>query len=176
MTDFLDLCKKRQSCRKFAPKPVEHEKLVKCVEAARLTPSGCNSQPWSFIVVESAPLAAEVLKCGQPDGSNPYLDGARAVILVLEEYAQLMPRLRGSLDSQYFAKSDIGAAMLSICLEAEEQGLGSLIVGLFDRPKIRELLGLGEEVRIAGYIAIGYSDDPLREKARKPYESLVRFV
>jgi nitroreductase len=175
MADFLDLCKRRQSCRKFAKKAVEHDKLVKCVEAARLTPSGCNSQPWSFIVVEKEELAKQVLSCGQPGGMNAYLNDAAAVILVMEEYAKLMPNLRDRLDSQYFAKSDIGAAMEHICLEAEDQGLGSLIVGLFDRPKIREILGLPESARIAGYIAIGYSEDPLREKTRKSLESIVKF-
>jgi nitroreductase len=175
MTDFLDLCEKRQSCRKFADKPVEHDKLVKCVQAARLAPSGCNSQPWSFIVVEKSDIAKAVLACGQPGGMNAYLNDAKAVILVLEEYAKLMPTLRDRLDSQYFAKSDIGAAMEHICLEAEDQGLGSLIVGLFDRTKIREILGLPETARIAGFIAIGYSDDPLREKTRKSLDAIVKY-
>ena len=52
MKDFMDLCLRRQSCRDFSDRPVEHEKLVQCIEAARLAPSGCNAQPWSFVVVE----------------------------------------------------------------------------------------------------------------------------
>ncbi|MDR0629155.1 MAG: nitroreductase family protein, partial [Treponema sp.] len=49
--DFLDLCLRRQSCRNFSDKPVEHDKLVKCVDAGHYAPSACNSQPWSFVVV-----------------------------------------------------------------------------------------------------------------------------
>ena len=54
MKDFFDLIARRESCRNYDPnKKVETEKLVKCIEAARLAPSACNSQPWSFVVVNS---------------------------------------------------------------------------------------------------------------------------
>ena len=53
MNDFMDLCLSRQSCRKFTDRPVEREKLARCVEAARQAPSACNSQPWSFVAVET---------------------------------------------------------------------------------------------------------------------------
>ena len=46
---YFDLIAARQSCRRFDPaRPAEREKLVRCVEAARLAPSACNSQPWRF--------------------------------------------------------------------------------------------------------------------------------
>lgn len=45
MKDFFDLIARRESCRNYDPnKKVETEKLVKCIEAARLAPSACNSQ------------------------------------------------------------------------------------------------------------------------------------
>lgn len=34
MKEFIDLLNERQSCRKYLNKPVEKEKLVKCIEAA----------------------------------------------------------------------------------------------------------------------------------------------
>ena len=59
--DFLEIMKKRRSCRSFDPeKSVSREDLLKIVEAGRLSPSGCNSQPWKFIVVDS-PEAKEKL-------------------------------------------------------------------------------------------------------------------
>jgi len=47
-----DLVKQRRSVRDFSDKPVEREKIMMCLEAARLAPSACNSQPWKFIVVD----------------------------------------------------------------------------------------------------------------------------
>ena len=49
---LLDLVKQRRSIRNYLDKPVEREKIIACLEAARLAPSACNSQPWKFIVVD----------------------------------------------------------------------------------------------------------------------------
>jgi nitroreductase len=54
--NFLDLVKTRQSVRKYLDKPVEREKIERCLEAARLAPSANNSQPWKFIVVDDPKL------------------------------------------------------------------------------------------------------------------------
>lgn len=48
--DFWETVKKRRSIRKFYSKPVEPEKIKKCLEAAFLAPSALNSQPWRFYV------------------------------------------------------------------------------------------------------------------------------
>lgn len=175
--DFLELCQQRQSCRDFADRPVEHEKLVKCIEAARLAPSGCNAQPWSFVVVEKPDLVPEVAKCAMQMGINEYIGGAKAFIIILEEHAVLMPAIRRILDSQYFAKGDIGGAGLSVCLAAAEQGLGTCIVGLFDREKLCELLDIPMEKQFGMFIAVGYPvGDRIRNKVRKSLEEAARFI
>lgn len=175
--DFMDLCQRRQSCRNFADRTVEHEKLVKCIEAARLSPSGCNAQPWSFVVVEDPKVVPEVAKCAQQLGINEYVAGAKAFIVVLEEHAVLMPGIRKIFDSQYFAKGDLGAAVVTICYAAEGQGLGTCILGVYDRETIGKLLNIPQDKRYAGLIAVGYpAEDKVRNKARKPLEEILRFV
>ncbi len=177
MENFMDLCLRRQSCRDFADRPIEHEKLVYCLEAARLSPSGCNAQPWSFVVAESPQVVAEVAKCGQQMNMNPFLDKARAFVIVLEEHAVLMPGIRCILDSQYFAKGDMGAATYAVCLAAEDQGLGSCIIGIYDREKICELLNIPLEKQFGALIALGYpAADKVRNKNRKPLTDIARFV
>ncbi|MDR2387846.1 MAG: nitroreductase family protein [Deltaproteobacteria bacterium] len=177
MSDYMELALKRQSTRQFADKPVEHEKLVKCVEAARLSPSGCNAQPWSFIVVEKPEVVAEVAKTTMQLGINEYIAKAKAFFVVVEEYAQLMPKIAKIVHSQYFAKGDLGAVSLSLCLEAQSQGLGTCMLGIFDRPKLRELFDIPKDKDIFIVIAVGYpSSDQVRTKDRKPLEELVRFV
>lgn len=177
MKDFLELCLRRQSCRNFADKTVEHEKLLKCVEAGHLAPSGCNAQPWSFVIAETPEVVAEVAKCGQQLNMNAFLSKAKAFIIVLEEHAVLNPVVRHILDSQYFAKGDLGAAAAHICLEAETQGLGTCIIGIYDREGLCNLLNIPIEKQFAALIAVGYpADDKVRVKARKPLDSIVRFV
>jgi len=53
MSNFLELVNKRESCRSYSDKKISKEQLVNCIEAARVAPSACNSQPWSFVVVNS---------------------------------------------------------------------------------------------------------------------------
>ena len=53
---FGELVQKRRSVRRYADRPVAKEDILKCLEAARLAPSGCNSQPWHFIVIDEPEL------------------------------------------------------------------------------------------------------------------------
>jgi nitroreductase len=177
MNDFLNLCLKRQSCRGFSEKPVEHEKLLNCVRAAALAHSACNSQPWSFIVAESPELCQVLAESSGVMGRNGFAKEAQAFFVVIEEHAVLMPAIRGLLDSQYFAPIDIGASVAYLCLEAADQGLGPCIMGIFDRVKIAEALNLPPEKRIKLIIAAGYpKTDELKPKNRKDINEISKFV
>jgi nitroreductase len=128
-------------------------------------------------VAESPEIVAEVAKCGQQNGMNPFLSKAGAFIVVLEEHAILSPSISKLIDSQYFAKGDLGAATVQICLEAETQGLGSCIIGIYDRAGICKLLDIPSEKQFGALIAIGYAaDEKVRNKIRKPLEDISRFV
>jgi nitroreductase len=174
---FMELCGQRQSCRSFSDQPVSHETLLRVVEAARLAPSACNSQPWRFILVESPEMVERVAPCGQAMGINGFLKDAKAILLILETPAKLMPMAASVLDGQYFAKGDLGGAALAACFAATEQGLGSCVIGLFDRPKIRGLLDLPPEANIAYFIALGYPKNiAVRAKSRKGLDDLLMTV
>jgi nitroreductase len=41
----------RRSIRKYKGKRIEEEKLVRVLEAGRLSPSAVNKQPWHFILI-----------------------------------------------------------------------------------------------------------------------------
>jgi nitroreductase len=108
---------------------------------------------------------------------NPFLSKAKAFIVVLEEHAVLTPAVRHILDGQYFAKGYLGAAALQLCLEAESQGLGTCIIGIYDREGLCKLLDIPIEKQFAALIAVGYPADPaVRPKIRKQLEEITRFV
>ena len=175
MSDFMKLCMRRQSCRQFANRPIEREKLMACAEAARLAPSGCNAQPWHlYLVNKPDELVKQVGLATQEGGGNVNMHTAKAFFVITEEYAKLIPRLRCILDSQYFAHGDIGALAAIICFEAEAQGLGSCILGVFNREKLCELLKIPVEKRIRLMVALGYPEDAaVRDKIRKPIEEIL---
>ncbi|MBO3754526.1 MAG: nitroreductase family protein, partial [Candidatus Brockarchaeota archaeon] len=50
---MMEAIKTRRSIRKYKSTPVEDEKIMECLEAARWAPSANNSQPWEFLVVKN---------------------------------------------------------------------------------------------------------------------------
>lgn len=49
--NVIDALQKRKSTRAFLTKPVEREKIIAILDAARHAPSGTNAQPWQVAVV-----------------------------------------------------------------------------------------------------------------------------
>ena len=123
-----ELFKIRQSCRNFdAERAVEREKLEKIMQLARLAPSACNSQPYSFVVVTEADLVKSVAKCTQGMGMNRHCSSARAFIVMVEENAGLLAKTSGRLKDQDYASIDMGIVSAHIVLAAAEQGLSCLL-------------------------------------------------
>ena len=84
MRDYFDLIARRESCRDFADRPVEREKLEKMVEAARLAPSACNGQPWRYTVVTRPDAVQAVAECAAGGGMNRFAKNCPAFIVVEE--------------------------------------------------------------------------------------------
>lgn len=177
MDGFFELIKKRESCRNYSEKKVEREKLKKCIEAAGLAPSACNSQPWSFTVVDNPEIAPQVAKHLQGMGMNKFTDKCPAFVIVTEEKATLTARIGGKIKSQKYAPIDIGLATAQLCLAATQQELSTCIMGWFDEAKLKQLLDIAEEKRIRLVIAVGYAvDEEGRPKNRKSLEDIARFI
>ncbi|WP_040196980.1 nitroreductase family protein [Candidatus Soleaferrea massiliensis] len=175
--DYFELIAQRESCRNFTEKAVEQEKLVRCIEAARIAPSACNSQPWSFVLVNGGTLAPKTAKCLQSLGMNKFTDRCPTFVVVLEEKATLSAKLGGKVKDQHYAPIDIGIAAAHLCLAATAQGLSSCIMGWFDEKKLKNLLSIPQNKRIRLVVGIGYAaDDKLREKKRKPLEQILTFA
>ncbi|HIT18769.1 MAG TPA: nitroreductase family protein [Candidatus Fimivivens faecavium] len=174
---FFELINRRESCRKYQDRPVEREKLEAMVEAARLAPSACNSQPWSFFVVTRPELRAQAAKTMQDLGMNRWTDQSAAFIVVVEEKATLSATVGSKMKSQDYAQMDIGIATEHLCLAATAMGLSTCIIGWFDEKKLRALLGVPETKRIRLAVSVGYAlEDRVREKKRKPASEIATFL
>ena len=179
--DFLEMMSSRYSCRSFNPeKGVSRDELIKIVEAGRLTPSGCNSQPWKFIVVDS-PEAKEKL-CDAIVVANgltgaPWRHQVPAFIILVEEPAKVMPSvIEHYKNSQRFAPGDIGAACMNMLLEAHCLGIASCVIGMNDQQKMEKYFHIpaGQDARLV--LALGYAaNDNPAEKIRKPLEEVCSF-
>lgn len=175
--DFNELILQRQSCRKYSDKLVEREKLRLCLEAARVAPSACNSQPWHFYVVDRGERVSALAALTQGQGMNKFTSQCPAFIVVVEEEAKLMDLILTEHASQEYAAGDIGMAVMQLCLAAVDQDLSTCIIGWFDEPGVKSLLGIPAERKVRLVIAIGYAEtDRIRQKSRKPLDDIVTFV
>ena len=83
--EFIDLVKKRQSDRKYKNTPVDREMIIRCLEATRLAPSACNSQPWKFVVVDKPELLSEMASAAAGMGMNKFAVQCPVIVAVVLE-------------------------------------------------------------------------------------------
>jgi nitroreductase len=174
---MLEIITSRQSDRKYDSRPVEREKLERILEAARISPSANNAQPWKFIVVTDPGLikkTAEAASGGLP-GMNSFVGQAPVLIVVVREKTDIATRAAGLVKRRDYSLIDIGIASENICLQAEAEGLGSCMIGWFDEKTVKKLLLIPARKRVELIITIGYSLSHKREKKRKPPEATVSY-
>ncbi|MDD4159525.1 MAG: nitroreductase family protein [Synergistaceae bacterium] len=169
---------KRQSCRGYAASPVAAEDIIKCLDAARLAPSACNSQPWRFTVVTEPQTKEKLADLLKIVGGNKFAGQAPVLVAVSEEACpRLMPTVLEKWDCKHFAHGDIGIAAAYFTLKAAEIGLATCIMGTFEDSDVKELLSIPEEETVRAVIALGYpSDGQIRVKTRKNLDDIARFI
>lgn len=170
---FVDLVNKRQSCRDFNDKPIEKETLLEIAKIASLSPSACNSQPWKMYLVSSDTAVKGVKEAVQDQGHNPFAEKAKAFIAISEVDARLKTFVRSRFRGDHFIKYDIGELVAYITLTAESMGVSTCILGWMDPEKLKSAVGMPDEETCNIVIALGYSETPLREKKRKPFEEII---
>ena len=181
--DFLDIMRQRRSCRAYQPdRTIPREQLLQVIEAGRLTPSGCNAQPWKFVVVDDPEAKEKVCDAVvTSDGATgaPWRHQVSAFILLVEQPAKVMQLVeRHYHDTQRFAQGDLSAACMNMCHEAFALGLATCVIGVNEQSKMERHFGIphGCEVRLVlalGYAADGGAEPPA--KVRRPLEEVCCF-
>ncbi len=173
--DFLDLVKARQSVRKYLNKPVEREKIERCLEAARLAPSASNSQPWSFIVIDEPKLKEAVAKetFSQLISFNHFSLQAPVLVILISERSGFLNKVAEAIKDKQFGLIDIGITAEHFCLQATEEGLGTCILGWFNEKGVKKLLNIPLKKRVELIITVGYTEsDKIRPKKRKEMDQI----
>ena len=178
MQSFLHLVQTRRSIRRFADRPVEREKILACIEAARWAPSAEHVQPWRFIVVDDPGLKERLAASAFSGIYAPTRWAARAPVLIvlLAKPDVLANRLGAAIQGTNYYLLDMGIAGEHLVLQAHELGLGTCWIGWFSARGARKALGVPRRYRIVSLIAIGYpAHSQLKPKQRKLLEELCRF-
>lgn len=166
---ILPVIEKRYSVRAFADRPVEREKILACIEAARLAPSAENSQPWRFVVLDDPELKKAF---GEAVFSGVYRMtrfalSAPVLILILAKPDIVANRIGRWIQGTQYYLLDIGIAGEHLVLQAQALGLGTCWIGWFDAKKATRFFGLPKTLRPCAILAMGYPKFPDRVVSRK---------
>ena len=175
---FIDLANKRYSVRNYKNTPVAQEKINRCIEAARLAPSACNSQPWKFIVVDDAKPRNSIAKAAFEGilDFNHFAFKAPALILIVSERQKMFAKFGGIVKKKNFSLMDIGIAAEHFCLQATEEGLRTCMLGWFNEKKVKKTLSIPKLKRVELIISVGFSaDDNIPHKKRKIMDEILSY-
>ncbi|MDY0145456.1 MAG: nitroreductase family protein [Kiritimatiellia bacterium] len=177
---FMDLVTARQSVRHYKPEQhIPRETLERCLEAARLAPSACNSQPWSFVVVDHPKQVRELAlaACTRPPyGMNKFAADASALVAVVIEKMKLAARIGAQFRGVQYSLVDVGIACEHLLLQATDEGLGSCWLGWFDERAVKRQLTIPRASKVDLLLCLGYpTDATVRPKTRRPLDAIRRY-
>ena len=175
---FLDLINKRYSVRNYKTTPIPQEKVIRCVEAARLSPSACNSQPWKFIIIDQPELVNELAKAAFEGimNFNNFVFKAPVLVLIVSERQNLSAKFGSLVKNKNFSLMDIGIAAEHFCLQAAEEELGTCMLGWFNEKKVKKILSIPKFKRVELIISVGFSnDEKIPIKKRKNMDEILSW-
>ena len=169
----------RKSVRKFQERPVEEEKLMEILEAARLAPSGNNKQPWYFIVVKKENVKQDVAIA---TNNQMWIASAPVVIVAIADICARSENYAGKYVDEETSGFDLKRvlrdttiAITHILLEVDNQGLGACWCGAFTQDTIRPVLNIPDDKFVLAVIPVGYPAEEPKAKPRKDLNSILRY-
>ena len=152
--DTFDAVRTVLATRQFRDTPIPDDVVREIIEAAHLTASASNKQPWHFIVVQNKDMLKQF---GQVAKTGPYIPQAPLAIVVVTEQNPL-------------ALSDASRAIQSMILTAWSHGVASNWVGFHRLDAVKPLLGIPDNLDVLAIVPFGY---PVKQvgagkKKRKP--------
>lgn len=175
--DFLELVRKRRSCRGYLEKPVPDHMLEHCLEAARLAPSACNKQPWRFIIVKNAELRGQLCeKALLPGIPMPWLRQAPVIVALYAERSLVTHRLAPMISGVQYHLLDLGIAGEHFVLAAEAQGLGTCWIGWFKEKSVKRILKLDRKTNVVSLISVGFPSTNAEPSSRMERNQISRTI
>lgn len=158
MTDLMEVIKERRSIRKYEEKDIPEELVNRVLDAVRWTPSWANTQCWEVIVVKDKiikeRLQATISK-GNPAAKS--IVAAPVVLAVCSRFGK-SGYYKDKVSTKFgdWFMFDLGLATQNLCLMAHHLGLGTVIVGLFNHDRAKEILNVPAGYELVILIPMGY--------------------
>jgi FMN reductase [NAD(P)H] len=197
--EFAEILRRRKMVRNYTDEPVPRETIERIVARGRRAPSGGFSQGARFVVVTDPETRSKIAELGDEPyylerGYEPWISRAPVHIVVAMREGDYHDRYRepDKLEDGEEIEwrvpwwwVDAGKAMMLLLLAAVDEGLGAGLFGLLgdQNDRLRELLGMPEDLEIVGVVTVGHpAPEPMEERRRetlrrrrRPLEEVVRW-
>ena len=147
---LLDLASKRHSPRAFDGSALTWDDLADGFEAARLSSSSYNNQPWRFVVALRGEAGFDALLGTAVEANRTWMKDASAIVGVMSSTV-----LEKTGETDHAALLGVGMAVGAMELAFTEAGLASMQAGGFDRAAFRALLDLPDHLLPVSLLAVG---------------------
>jgi len=199
--EFAEILRRRKMVRNYTDEAVPPEAIERIVARAKKAPSGGFSQGARFVVVTEKETRRMIAELGSESyyverGHEPWISRAPVHVVVGMREDDYHDRYREPDKLEEDGTEidwpvpwwwvDAGKAMMLLLLAAVDEGLGAGLFGLFpaeNNDRLRELLGMPEDVSIVGVVTIGHpAPEPMEgqrketlRRRRRPLEDVVRW-
>lgn len=175
----VECIKNRRSIRKFKQQPVDHSLLEEIIETASYAPSWKHTQIVRYIAVEGELKNDIGINCTSSYPRNgEIIQNAPLLIAVTVIKGRSGCERDGSFTTprgDTWQMFDAGVASEAYCLAAHAKGLGTVIMGIFDREKIERKLSIPDDRELIALIPTGYADENPVAPKRKTVSELLSY-
>jgi nitroreductase len=165
--DLYQAIRERRSIRHYEDRPIEEDKLLRVLEAARIAPSARNVQEWRYIVVRDAETRKRLCEAAKGQASVAEAPVVIAACGSGTDYIMTCGQAAYTVDLA------IGTTHLALAAAAE--GLGTCWLGAFHEDKARAILGVPDSVRVVALLTMGYPAEHPAPRPRKTLEEIVAW-
>ena len=176
--DFKEVVETRRSIRTFTGKEVSNETITELVECAKYAPSWKNTQVTRYYAIKSEEIKNKIVEALPDFNKNA---GTTAPVIIVASVVKLRSgyNRQGEFDSpkgKGWQMYDCGCSNMLFTLKANELGLGTVIMGLYDEDAIAEAINLPETEEIISVIALGYYENKPEMPPRKGSEIILNIL
>jgi len=178
--ELIEGIRTRRSIRRFTEQAVPAETLERIVATAAYAPSWKNTQTARYIAVTDAALRRKIAEdcvLGYA-GNHAIITGAPVLIVLAAVDGRSGYERDGSFATAkgtHWQSFDAGIAAQTFCLAAHNEGLGTVIMGIFDGAKVAEAVRLPEGQSVSALIALGYPAVDPAAPPRKDADTLLSY-
>ena len=177
--EFQTLIENRRSVRKYSSHTnVTKEQIQQLVQAALEAPSWKNTETGRYYCVLSEDMSQKLRKECLCYANNDNKTEHAALIVTTFVHNRAGFQTDGTPDNEIgngWGCYDLGLQNENLILKATELGLSTLIMGLRDGDKIREMLSIPESETIVSVIAVGKADEEPSRPRRRELEDVLKF-